>query len=598
VQRGERARALVEAATSGRRDRAEALLALDPGLARETLDAALVLGAAERVASALARDGGAARRSLGVRGWQPLLYVASSAFLGVERTDGLLACAQALLAAGADPNDGASLAAAARADDPACLRLLLDAGASLHRSMALRSAARAGAIECARVLVQRGPERWSERTNALQWAVHAEASPAMIELLVEHGADLEASYDGTGRTPYGVAVRCGRRDLTELLVSRGARRRAAPLDELLGACVAGDRAEARRVAAAQPSAATLLRTAEAGELARAASAGRRATVEILLELGVPVDARGVDGATALQAARERGDAQLAALLLQRGADPGKRPPVDEPADDDPAYAELAWAAEAAYLRLLASSPLAESRPCGDGVAVITGIHDNTENGVVCDRLDGDVDTAIAETLAWFVARDAPAQWLIADRLQPSDLCARLVAAGADAERSAVVMGAPIEAIARDEPAPAGIEIARVRDEAALAEWMTVAGAFVLDAAQEEKLERRAAIIASLGLGAETPLRLHVARRAGRVVGVASSFVHGETVLGQHLGVLPVEQRAGVGRALVHVAAREARDAGARVVVLGPTPETIAFYRLLGFGPRAALRDRSLYLPLG
>ena len=58
MARDERARALVEWATSGRRDDAEAVLALDPGLARAALDAALVLGDAERVDAALADDAG------------------------------------------------------------------------------------------------------------------------------------------------------------------------------------------------------------------------------------------------------------------------------------------------------------------------------------------------------------------------------------------------------------------------------------------------------------------------------------------------------------------------------------------------------------
>ncbi len=49
VAREDRARRLVDEATNGRRDHAEALLALDPDLAREGFDAALVLGDAERV---------------------------------------------------------------------------------------------------------------------------------------------------------------------------------------------------------------------------------------------------------------------------------------------------------------------------------------------------------------------------------------------------------------------------------------------------------------------------------------------------------------------------------------------------------------------
>ena len=82
VAREDRARQLVVEATNGRRDHAEALLALDPDLAREGVDAALVLGDAERVRAALARDPGLANRPVGARAWLPLLYPCHSAFLG------------------------------------------------------------------------------------------------------------------------------------------------------------------------------------------------------------------------------------------------------------------------------------------------------------------------------------------------------------------------------------------------------------------------------------------------------------------------------------------------------------------------------------
>ena len=36
--------------------------------------------------------------------------------------------------------------------------------------------------------------------------------------------------------------------------------------------------------------------------------------------------------------------------------------------------------------------------------------------------------------------------------------------------------------------------------------------------------------------------------------------------------------------------------GAAAAVLGPTPDTIAFYRLIGFVLRGYVRDRSFYLP--
>jgi hypothetical protein len=71
--------------------------------------------------------------------------------------------------------------------------------------------------------------------------------------------------------------------------------------------------------------------------------------------------------------------------------------------------------------------------------------------------------------------------------------------------------------------------------------MAVAGATALDASEPE-LARRAAIVVSLGLGADAPLQLRLARREGRTIGIASWFVHGEIALG------PAPRRAGRGAA--------------------------------------------------
>jgi ankyrin repeat protein/GNAT superfamily N-acetyltransferase len=589
--------------------------------AREEFELALVHGDVERVGAQLDRDPDAAHRRVGSRNWEPLLYVAYSELIGGDRTQGVVACARALLDAGADPNaawfddeyermtalhgavlagepqmvalllqagaspdDGRSLRTAAGAEDPACLELLLDAGATLVRSMALAHAAQRGALRTANVLLERGPERWGERENALVWAARGEAPPEMLHLLVEHGADLEASFDASGRTPYGDAVRAGRHDLAEVLASLGAQRRAEPLDELVGACLAGDAVAAERLAARHPEAAQLLRTSEADLLARVAGRGSRAAVEILLDLGVPADARGPRGETALEAARECDHDAIAALLLERGADPAKRAPSapTRRSASEPPYAELAWAAEAAYLRLLSSSPLAEARPVGDGFAVATGIDDNTENGVVCDRAD---DEAVSDAVRWL---GAPAQWLVGES---SDLGAGLVAAGASPERTGVVMGAQLDRLVLDGRTPAGVEIVAVRDRATLAAWRDVAAACLFDDADE-----RARLLESLGLNEDVSVQHRVALRDGQPLGVATVFLHGETVYGQHLGVLAPERRAGIGRALAEHALAEARAAGAMTAVLGPTPDTIAFYRLLGFVLRPDLRDRSFYLP--
>lgn len=603
VRRVEGTRAFVLAATSGR--------ASEPPADVDGVDVALVLGDLDRIGPALGSG------PLGARGWEPLLYVTHSAFVGGSRTDGLLACARALLdagadpnvarddgetalrgsvrdprmtalllAAGADPDDGRSLRDAAGAEDPACLTLLLDAGATLVRAMALAHAAGRDRVATARVLLERGPADWGERENALVWAVQGEASPAMLRLLVEHGADLEASFDGTGRTPYALARRAGRDDLAEALLGLGARREVEPLDALVGACVSGDAEGARVLATQHPEAARLVRTSEAHLLAEMARAGRREAVAALLAIGVRADARGASGETPLLATT---DPAIAALLTAHGADPRMKPPADVPRGDEPDYAELAWEVETAYLRHLAMSPLAKVRSCGDGFAVITGVADDTENGVVCSRLEGGEE----ELLAWL--RGTPARWFVG---RESDLGPRLVAAGGSPERTAVVMGADVERLAPGRapaPAPArtaatppGLDIVPVRDEPALAEWMRVAGQTTIDG-DDPELARRAAVIASLGLHEDAPLQLRLARRDGQTIGIVSWFVHGDVALGHHLGVLAHERRGGVGRAL-------AQAVGARTIIVAPTPDAIGFYRLLGCVLRQALRDRTFYVP--
>jgi ankyrin repeat protein/ribosomal protein S18 acetylase RimI-like enzyme len=601
-----RADRLVLEATAGRADRALALLDSDEGdRGAARLDVALVLGDAALVRAALTRDRGLVGRPLGARGWLPLLYVVYSTFLGAEpaRTEGLLACARALLGAGADPNASwqdrergpqSALWGAAGAGEPRMTALLLAAGATVHRTGALARALDREDPETVRLLLEHDPSA-GERNMALLHAIEQGRSPEIVRLLAAHGASVRA-LDADDRRPYSVAVRAGRPDLAAALAELGAQPRVEPVDELIGACFAGDRAAAERLADTDARALQLLRTADAGTLAAAAGDGRRAAVEILLDLGVPVDARGTSGGTALHAAAWTGSGDIVALLLARGADVHKRSPPPEPAAPDPVdYGALGCALAAAYLRHLAAAPAADVRAAGDGLAVITGVRSNTENGVLCSELDGD-DGRIADLLAWFAERGAPAQWLVGERVAPPDLGERLVRAGCTAERTAVVMGAALADLALDAPEPE-IGIVPVRDEAALARGLAVAEeAGVLDAGDADRA-RRIAVWSSLGLDAGRPLQHRLAVRDGEVVGYVSAFAHEDAIEGLHLGVLPMHRRQGVGSALARHVLRESRDRGCRFAILGPTPDTIAFWRLLGFALRPWPADRSFYLPL-
>ena len=360
VAREDRARRLVEEATDGRRDHAEALLALDPDLGRQRLDAALVLGEAARVGAALERDPGAATRPAGARDWLPLLYVTHSAFLGGERTDGLLACARALLDAGADPDSswqhpefgalGALYGAAGVAHEPrmtallleaganpdddesvyhatetsdhTCLRLLLDAGARVQGTNALAHALDTEDPAKVRLLLEH--DAGSEVAGSLLWAIYRERSTEVLRLLIDHGADLHAEDRQNERTPYGLAWRMGRPDLCELLAELGTRREVGPVDELIGLCFAGDREGAMRVAREHPERAERVRDEFFEALHQAAAEGRAAAAEILLELGVKLDLPGQMGGTPLHHAAWWGHGDVLTLLLERGADPERR----------------------------------------------------------------------------------------------------------------------------------------------------------------------------------------------------------------------------------------------------------------------------------
>jgi ribosomal protein S18 acetylase RimI-like enzyme len=236
-------------------------------------------------------------------------------------------------------------------------------------------------------------------------------------------------------------------------------------------------------------------------------------------------------------------------------------------------AEASWTAQAEWLRRLAASPRAQVRGLGDGFAVRTGVHSNTDNGVVCDEAD---DAAIDEVIAWI---GAPAQWLVG---AGSALGSRLVAAGCRPERSGVVMGAAVADLPAAARPPDGVEIV----DADLARWLTVAAAtgLVEDAARAADL-----------LDAVPGVTRLLALRDGEPVGIAGAIAVGDTLYLQYLAVLEAERGRGIGRSLT--AARLRAAPGCRRAVLDPTPDSIPFHRRLGFELRPALRDRVYHLPL-
>lgn len=433
---------------------------------------------------------------------------------------------------------------------------------------------------------------------------------------------------------------------------------AAGAAQVLEAVLAGEHHAALTLACARPDVAERLRGGSAAVLIHAARQGRADAVYTLLELGVdpnvrdpesggtvlhvaarmgwldvvdvlvgwaPLDlqARDAAGATALGACvegsartpRADGAAHLlvAKVLVSSGlhAEPGMAEHASEelsawlqerlaaparPVDLDAELGEAAWSADVELLTYLSGSSLAEVRRVGDGFALLTGLFDNTRNGIVCSRLPAETaDERINDLLAWLNRHHAPAQWMVAAETEPPDLRERLERAGCRPERQAVYMATHLTGRdLTDRRLPAEVEITAIRHAAQLAAAFAAADEVADD---PEQPARELALLTSLGLDNERPLEHYAARLHGQPVGMASAFAAASALTLTDLRVGPAARRTGIGRALVLHALREGQAAGCTLAVLAPTPATIPFFEPLGFALGRFPPDRGLYTPL-
>jgi ankyrin repeat protein len=360
----------IEAATDGRADRAERLLALHPRIRGGSFHAALVLGDATEVESHLSRRAALARETGGPRGWEPLLYVCHTCLRqgSVASADGLVAIARRLLALDADPNarfpwlhHGVRRAALWGACFVTRLlplaELLLEAGADPDDGVTLPLAAGGGDVPVLELLVAHGADvdhSWatdgaSPLYSILTWA----DTPVGVRWLLEHGADPDAVFAGNGETPLHVAARRWGADVARLLVDRGAdvaRRRAdgrtpyavaelngnravadwlleqgasgdlSEVDRLVAACSRGDRASADAMLTARPGLRREIGPEHHGALLRAAERGDNGALETMLACGFdPNWADEEIGKTALHAAAQAGWPEAVRTLLVHGA---------------------------------------------------------------------------------------------------------------------------------------------------------------------------------------------------------------------------------------------------------------------------------------
>src|SRR5262249_485808 len=159
-----------------------------------------------------------------------------SALYGCCRAPGNPGGAKLLLDAGANTDDGESLYHASELQDVRCLELLFAAGVPkgaqeycIRRALGAENPAAGG------VYVKEGAE-----ANELHWALFRNRTLHVIELLVDHGADLNARCGEywllkrvEGLTPVQIAERGGATDIVDFLLAKGATDTRTPKDRLI-----------------------------------------------------------------------------------------------------------------------------------------------------------------------------------------------------------------------------------------------------------------------------------------------------------------------------------------------------------------------------
>jgi Ankyrin repeats (many copies) len=345
---------------------ARELLAQHPEIVAGNVYVASVVGDVAALGRVLEVDSAAASREGGPYRWEPLVYLAYARHDPAIARDAVLAAAGLLVAAGADPNAGylwhglptpftvltgvfgegeqGPILQPRHPHSLALGRLLLEAGADPNDGQALYNRMFEPDNDHLELLFEFGLGTgdggpWRRRLGPalespaqmvrgqLNWAI-THGMTDRVRLLVDHGADLATANDD-GSIPAGMAATTGHPELVEYLVGRGAARPVlSPDDAFVAAVLAADDAAVERLRLEHPGLADRVRTARPGLVPWAASTGRPRAVEILVEVGFDVNAKGrtdVPGnqpwQTALHKAAEDGNVELARTLLRLGADP-------------------------------------------------------------------------------------------------------------------------------------------------------------------------------------------------------------------------------------------------------------------------------------
>jgi ankyrin repeat protein len=361
--------------------RAARMLAETPTLSEAGFPVAVVLGDAARVSAELRRDPGAATRADGRTGWTALHLACASRFhLDPARASGLAAVTRLLLDGGAAvesetagghcwrPLECAVTSANSSPRNEPIIRELLARGAQVRPETLVAGLYAADGMWCLELLAGAGERSPALFAEALGEAV-AMGSPAAVKVLLAAGAD-PGEPGPDGRSARRRALSAGVADTVRLLGPAD----GDLVERLLEAILLGDSAQARGLVDDEPSLLDRLDARDLAALVTAAEHGNISAVELALDVGFPIEARGDDGATALHAAAYAGSAETVALLLARGADLTER--------------DARWHGQPLDWALVGSGEAPDSAPTPDWVATVTLLLDA---GASLDEITLDAD---------------------------------------------------------------------------------------------------------------------------------------------------------------------------------------------------------------
>ena len=240
-----------------------------------------------------------------------------SALYGAAGRTHNVAMTKLLLEAGAKPDDNESLYHSIESPDSTCTRLLLQAGARVNGTNAMGRVLDYGKLQVLRLLLEHGGD--ANESRLLHQAILRGCSIALIQMLVDYGADLRAA-NCDGVTLYRYAQMHGRPDVVEILHKAGIEEVLTDEEQFVAACARGDLAAAHAYQQKIPDLFSRLTPKQLQALPELAGIGDLRAVRTMLDAGWPREVKAAWDATALNLAVYRGDARLAELLLENGAD--------------------------------------------------------------------------------------------------------------------------------------------------------------------------------------------------------------------------------------------------------------------------------------